>query len=142
MRSMSGQKGSVLMVCVVILLLATMFALSANSSSVANLRIVGNNQALKTLEYNAAQAIETVLSSLSAFQTPAIQTLTINGQAVTVTAPNCVFVSPAEGYSALNPLSPEDTQWELQATAADPVSGTSVVMNQGVKIRLNGGYCS
>ena len=142
MRSMSGQKGSVLLVCVVILLLATMFALSANSSSVANLRIVGNSQALKNLEYGAAQAVERVISSLSTFQSPINQTISVNGQPVAVTAPACTAAAPAEGYSALNPLSPEDTHWELQVSATETVSGASVSMIQGVKIRLNAGYCS
>jgi Tfp pilus assembly protein PilX len=141
MQSPSRQKGSVLIVCMVLLLLATMFALSSSSSAVANLKVVGNSQALQALEYNAAQAIERVISLLSTFQTPSNETVTVNGQPVAVTAATCVASAPSEGYSALNPLSPEDTHWELQASAADPVSGANMAMRQGLKIRMNPGYC-
>ena len=101
MQSPSRQKGSVLIVCMVILLLATMFALSSNNSAVSNLKIVGNSQALKTLEYSATEAIERVISSLSTFQMPSSQTVTVNGQPVAVTAATCIASAPSEGYSAL-----------------------------------------
>ena len=141
MHSPSRQKGSVLIVCMVMLLLATMFALSSSSSAVSNLKVVGNSQALQALEYDAVQAIERVISALSTFQTPSNQTVTVNGQPVGVTAAACIASAPSEGYSALNPLSPEDTHWEVQATAADPVSAANMTMKQGVKIRMNPGYC-
>ncbi len=101
----------------VILLLATMFALSSNNSAVSNLKIVGNSQALKTLEYGATEAIERVISSIYTFETPRDQPeIDVNGRLVAVTAATCVASAPSEGYSALDPLSPEDTHWELKAT--------------------------
>ena len=103
---------------------------------------MGNSQALKTLEYGATEAIERVISSLSTFQTPSDQTeIDVNGRLVAVTAATCVASPPSEGYSALDPLSPEDTHWELQASAADPVSGGRIAMKQGVKIRMTPGSC-
>jgi len=142
MHSPSRQKGGILIVCMVMLLIATMFALSSSSSAVADLKVVGNSQALKMLEFDALQAIEKAISSLSTFQAPGGQTVTVNGQPVAVTAASCIASAPSEGYSALNPLSPEDTHWELQVTATDPVSASSVAMRQGIKIRMNPGYCS
>ena len=141
MRTIRRQQGSVLVVCLVMLVLVTLFALTSLNSSVVNLKIVGNSQSLKSLENSTLQAIEQVLGALASFQAPAAQTLTVNDYSVAVTAPTCVGSGPAEGYSALSSLAPEETFWELQASATDPVTGASVVMNQGVKIRLNAGWC-
>jgi hypothetical protein len=141
MKTIQRQQGSVLVVALVLLVLVTMFALTSVNGSVVNLKIVGNSQALKSLETSTHQAIEQVIGALASFQAPAPQTLTVNGYSVAVTAPACVASGPADGYSALSSVSPEETFWEMQATATDPVSGASVVMNQGVKIRLNAGWC-
>jgi len=135
------QQGSVLVVCLIMLVLLTMFALTSINSSVVNLKIVGNSQSLKSLENSALQAIEQVISDLASFQTPAAQTVTVNGYSIAVTAPACILTAPAEGYSALSALSPEDTHWELQAAATDHVTSATVGMSQGVKIRLNAGSC-
>jgi Tfp pilus assembly protein PilX len=135
------QEGSVLVVCLVMLVLVTLFGLSSVNSSVVNLKIIGNSQSLKSLESSTLQAIEQVIGSLASFQTPAAHTVTVNAYSITFTAPTCLASSPAEGYSALSAVSPEDTYWELQAAATDPVTGANVAMSQGVKIRLNAGLC-
>lgn len=141
MKPVRSQRGSVLVVCLVMLVLVTLFALSSVASSVVNLRIVGNSQSLKALEYSAVQAIEQVVSTLATFQSPSDQTVMVNGQPVAITAAACLTAVPASGYSALYALSPEDTHWELQASATDPVTGANVAMTQGVKVRLNAGWC-
>ena len=142
MRSVGRQQGSVLVVCLVMLVLVTLFGLTAVNSIVVNLKIVGNSQSSKSLESSTLQAIEQVISSLASFQTPVAQTLTVDNYSVAVTAPTCLSAAPAAGYSALSALSPDDTYWELQAAATDPSSGASVAMSQGVKIRLNAGSCT
>jgi Tfp pilus assembly protein PilX len=131
----------VLVVCLVLLVLVTLFSLTSVNSSVVNLKIIGNSQSLKSLESSTLQAIEQVIGNPGSFQTPAAQTVTVNGYLIAVASPICLGSSPAEGYSALSALSPEDTYWELQAAANDPASGASVVMKQGVKIRLTTGSC-
>jgi hypothetical protein len=123
------------------LVLVTLFALSSVNSSVVNLKIVGNSQSLKSLESSAIQALEQVIGTVASFQAPAAQTLTVNGYAVTVSAPTCLATDLAEGYSALSEVSPNDTYWEVQASATDPVTGARVAMSQGVKIRLSAGAC-
>jgi Tfp pilus assembly protein PilX len=135
------QEGSVLVVCLVMLVLVTLFALSSVNSSIVNLKIVGNSQSLKSLESSASQALEQVIGTLASFQTPAAQTVTVNGYAVTVNAPVCIGSELAEGYSALSELSPNDTHWDVQATATDPLTGARVSMSQGIKIRLSAGAC-
>ena len=141
MRSIGRQRGSVLIVCLVMLVLVTLFALTSVNSSVVNLKIIGNSQSLKSLESSTLQAIEQVIGSLASFQAPAAQTVTVNNYSIAVTAPTCLASAPAEGYSALSAVSPDDTYWELQATATDPASAATVAMSQGVKIRLNAGSC-
>lgn len=141
MRSIGRQQGSVLVVCLVMLVLVTLFALTSINSSVINLKIIGNSQSLKSLESSTLQAIEQVIGTLASFQAPAAQTVTVNNYSIAVTAPTCLAFAPADGYSALSALSPDDTYWELQAAATDPASGASVAMSQGVKIRLNAGSC-
>jgi Tfp pilus assembly protein PilX len=140
-RSFGRQQGSVLVVCLVILVLVTLFGLAAVNSSVVNLKIIGNSQSLKSLESSTLQAIEQVIGTLASFQTPAAQTVTVNDHSIAVTAPTCLAAAPADGYSALSALSPDDTYWEFQAAATDPSSSASVAMSQGVKIRLNAGSC-
>ena len=141
MNDFQRQRGSVLVVSLVILVVMTLLVLSSARSSVANLSIVGNSQARKSLESSALQAIEQVIGNVANFETPTTQTLTVNNYAVTVTAPTCLSRAPASGYSALFALSPDDTNWEFQANATDPATGASVVMRQGVKVRLNAGSC-
>ena len=141
MKSVNRQRGSVLIVSLVILVVLTLLVLSSTGSSVTNLVIVGNSQARKSLESSTLQAIEQVIGNVANFQTPATQTLTVNNYAVTVTAPSCLSNVTANGYSALYALSPDDTNWEFQASATDPATGASVVMRQGVKVRLNAGSC-
>jgi len=140
-RTFRKQQGSVLVVCLVMLVVITMFALSSVSSSVVNLKVIGNSQALKSLETSTVQAMEQVISSLTNFQTPAAQTLTVNNYSVAVTAPVCLGSAPADGYSALSSVSPDETYWDLQASATDPATGATVQISQGVRIRMNAGSC-
>ena len=135
------QQGSVLVTCLVMLVVITMFGLSSVNSSVINLQVIGNSQSLKSLEASAMQAMEQVIGSLASFQAPAAQTVTVNNYSVAITAATCLGSAPAAGYSALSTVSPEETYWELQGTATDPATGASVQMSQGVRIRLNAGSC-
>ena len=141
MKTPRRQQGSVLVICLVMLVVITMFGLSSVSSSVVNLKVIGNTQSLKSLETSTVQALEQVIGSLASFQAPAAQTLTVNDYSIAVTAPVCLGSGPAAGYSALSSVSPEETYWELQATATDPATGASVQMSQGVRIRMNAGSC-
>lgn len=141
MRSIGRQQGSVLIVCLVMLALVTLFGLTALNSSVINLKIIGNSQSLKSLESTTLQAMEQVIGTLANFQTPVAQTVALNNYSIAFTAPTCLAATPADGYSALSALSPEDTYWDVQAAATDPASGASVAMNQGVRIRLTAGSC-
>jgi Tfp pilus assembly protein PilX len=143
MTSIRAQRGATLIVSLIMLVVLTLFAVSAINLSSINLRIVGNMQAQKTMELVAQDAIERVLSSASYFGPgAAAQNFSINGFPVNVTAPECVRSVPATGYSATSGISPEDNDWELMASVADPLTGAALNLHQGVRIRMLAGNCT
>ena len=60
---------------------------------------------------------------------------------ITVYRPRCTYTVPEEGTSALNPLVPESTNWEVRATATDALTGGSVDVTQGIRMRLLADNC-
>ena len=147
------QAGATLLVVLVMLVMITLFVLSMIRLSNTNLRVVGNMQAQRALASSAIQSIETNLSSITFFSdainstgiwptgTTTI-TSTINGYTITTTRPTCIYSLPATGYSAISQISPEDTDWEFQASSTDPLTGATTTVVQGVKIRLPAGNCT
>jgi Tfp pilus assembly protein PilX len=142
MNSRRQQQGAVLIVSLIMLVVLTLFAVSGINLSSVNLKIVGNMQAQKRMEMAAQNAIEQMLSSATYFNlTPAAQTVNVDGYNVSVAAPVCTQTAPATGYSATSGISPEDNDWELVATVSDALSGASVTIHQGVRIRMLAGNC-
>jgi len=142
------QTGATLIVSLMMLVILTLFAMSAINSSSVNLQIIGNMQILKKVEDAAQNAIEQAISSIStinaAIANPnaAASSVTENGVNVSVSTPQCTGSAPATDYSALSKIVPEDSVWELSAAASDPNSGAAVVIHQGVKVRLTAGSCT
>lgn len=145
------QRGATLLVSLVMLVVLTLFAVSGFNLSSVNLRIVANFQQQKEIEAAAQQAIEQLISTSSAFSlTPAASTVCVNGAAgtclgghnVSLTAPVCNYAITARGYTKkIGELTPEDTDWEVRASATDAVTGANAVVVQGVRIRLLAGNC-
>jgi len=75
------------------------------------------------------------------FETPAAQTITVNGITVAVAAPSCQGVSTSRGYTAVGEVTIYDTNWQVTATATDPLTGAQSVLTQGVRIRLPNNFC-
>jgi hypothetical protein len=148
------QRGATLIVSLIMLVVLTLFAVSAINLSSINLRIVGNMQAQKTMELVAQDAIERVLSSASNFGPGTTkQSFPISGFDVTVfdpeddpdipvNGPRCVHSVPATGYSATSGISPEDNDWHLVASVADNLTGAKLRLHQGVRIRMLAGNCA
>ena len=147
-----SQRGATLLVVLVMLVMITLFVLSMIRLSGTNLKVIGNMQAQRALESSAQQAIETSISTASFFEDTATNTgqwlaginsvpLTVNGYTVVINRPTCVLTQPATGYSAVSGISPEDTNWEVAASATDPVTGAQTSIVQGVKMRLPAGNC-
>jgi len=143
------QTGATLIVSLMMLVILTLFAMSAINSSSVNLQIVGNMQILKKVEDAAQNAIEDGISSIATINiaianpnAPASILPPVNGVNVTLSTPQCTGSAPATDYSALSKIVPEDSVWELSAAASDPNSGAAVVIHQGVKVRLTAGSCT
>lgn len=147
-----GQSGATLVVSLVLLVVLTLLVISTLSASNTNLRVVGNMQAQRQLEAIAQKAIEDRITSYAFFRDAIEDTGVWAGGAasisfvedacnVTVFRPVCLHAEPESGTSALNPIVPEETAWSVRAVATDPVSGGSVDVTQGVRMRLLAGNC-
>jgi Tfp pilus assembly protein PilX len=152
MNTRRPQRGATLVISLILLVTLTLFVLSTMYGANTNLRVVGNMQAQRQLEATAQKGIEDRISSLTFFEdaigstgvwpgTTSTVTAVENGYTATFHRPKCVWGEPEEGNSALNPLVPEQTIWEVRATAADPVTGGNVDVTQGVRMRMLAGNC-
>jgi Tfp pilus assembly protein PilX len=72
------QRGATLLISLVMLVLLTLFAISAINLSSTNLSIVGNMQARMEAQAAGMQAIEQVMSSAANFLTPAEQYIDVD----------------------------------------------------------------
>ena len=140
------QRGMTLVVGLIMLLVITLFVVSAIRLSTANLRTVGNMQARNEAAAASQRAIEDMLSSTAAFTEPTLidptspVTVTVNktNYSVARATPVCVKTEPVTGNSYDNSgLALQDTYWDLQATATNNQSGASVTTHQGVRVRLS-----
>lgn len=136
------QRGATLLVSLIMLLVITLFAVTGLNLSNVTLRIAGNAQEQRIVEASIQEAIEQVLSNSTLFATGGVaQTATINGHAVTVSAPVCNYSVTMPGYSETISSAPEATFWTFQVTASDPLFGTTMTINQGVRVPMLAGNC-
>lgn len=143
MNTYKRQRGVVLFLSLVMLVMMTLFAVSSVNLGTVNLRIVGNMQAMKTMDADAQDAIEQVISNMNNFGLSAAATTinTTNGT-VDVSAPDCIDSRTATGYSAVvGSIIPEDNVWEVSAAITDSVTGAVSTVHQGVEIRMLAGNC-
>ena len=143
MKLIKKQSGAVLFVSLILLVMMTLFAVSSINMSTINLKIVGNMQAIKTMDANAQDAIEQILSDMDQFSlTPSASTIVSSISSVTVLAPACIDSRTATGYSAVvGNIIPEDNTWEITAQVTDSVTGATSNIHQGVEIRMLAGNC-
>jgi hypothetical protein len=146
------QRGATLVVSLILLIVLTMLVMATLTASNTNLRVVGNMQAQRQLEAVAQKAIEDRITTLSFFKDAVDNTgvwpagkdsiqFDDHGYVVTLFRPRCTYTIPEEGTSALNPLVPESTAWEVHATASDPITRGSVDVAQGVRMRMLADNC-
>ena len=141
-RALRAQRGATLVVVLIMLVILTLFGISAVNLSNSNLRVIGNLQARKQTEAIALQTAEQVMSSMASFNVPTPATsVTINGYKRDVSQRVCQFASAASGYSAIQPIVPEDTQWDFHVTVTDSFSNARVKVWQGTRIRMLAGNC-
>ncbi len=140
------QRGTVLLIALVFLVVLTLLAISGVGTGVVSLRLAHNAQLVLESQSSAQQQIETVLNSSANFYPTVAAAATaqvdvngdgLNDVTVNTDRPRCLNIRPAPGYSyAFAASAPKDTVWDVVARATDSVFGTSVTVRQGVKIRL------
>lgn len=141
------QRGTVLLIALVFLVVLTLLAISGVGTGVVSLRLAHNAQLVLESQSSAQQQIEGVLNSSANFYPTVIAAapsidVDVNGDGVNDVKvnrarPRCLSIRPAPGYSyAFAASAPKDTVWDVVAVATDAVFGTSVTVRQGVKIRL------
>lgn len=144
-----AQRGAILIVGLIMLLLITLMVGSAFTLSGTNLKAVGNMQFRDEAIAAANTGIEQVLSS--AFTSaPTAESINVdinndgtNDYLVAIATPTCLRESIA-GASApssvsLSGLSSStwNTVWSLDSTVTDAVSGTAVHVRSGVRVLLS-----
>ena len=146
--ALARQRGLTMFFALIMLLLLTLFAVSASQLLGGNLRITSNMASQKAAEGAAQQGLERMISNLANFITPPTAATTFNipnGSdekfTVTVQGPQCIAELPAAGYSLTYTLAPLRTQWELRANTKDPTLGGTAEVHQGVSILMPAGSC-
>lgn len=141
--SLERQRGAVLVIALVMLVVLTLFVISSTHIASGNLRIVGNMQSKLNVEAVSQEALEQVISDIAPFYSPSslVAVTAPSGMTVTVGNRSCVRATPAHGYSAVSGMSPEDTFWDVPITVTDSITGAATATAQGVRIRLPAGNC-
>ena len=151
MRSINQQRGSTLLVGMIMLVLLTLLAVSAIESTTSSLQIVGNAQFREEATAAAQEAIENVISNTTFTTTiPAQQNIDINQDSIAdynVTfspAPSCTSYKavdtatesslPKDCYGSPGTTLCYRTTWDVAALVNDINTGANVVIHQGVKI--------
>lgn len=147
MKPLAIQRGSTLLVSLIMLMLLTLMAISAIESSTSSIQVVGNAQFRAEATAAAQQAIENVISSTAFTSTaPSAQTINVNKSDYTVSflpAPTCSQYKavdtttetglPSVCYSSVGAQCYR-TFWDINAVVDDATTGTKISVHQGVKI--------
>lgn len=155
--SRHSQRGTTLLVGLVMLMLLTLVAVSAISSTTTSVQMTGNAQFREEALGAGQKGIENVIST-GDFRTipPLPQTIKVNGVSdYTVTfepPPQCVSFKPVDPTDPTTPMECASsignicfwTLWDIRAVVTAADTGASVAMHQGVRTiaGLNAGVAS
>jgi Tfp pilus assembly protein PilX len=165
-RRSARQRGATLLVALIMLVLLTLFAVSAIRTGNIGLKIVGNQQTQKSMEASAQQAIEQVLSNLGNFDPATVvaptatvaQRICVNGSPPVITSSpsttactsgtpvdispaRCISSTRSQYDSLTQPMATFDNVWEFTATVTDSLTGAKAVYHQGIKMRMLANSC-
>lgn len=149
MRLSSRERGSALLVGLIMLVLLTLIAVSAIESTTSSIQVVGNAQFREEATAAAQQAIENVMSNTNfTTATPQPQNIDVNNDGttdytVTFTRPSCFKYKavdtttetglPKDCYGSTGNLCYR-TYWDITAVVNDATTGAKVTLHQGVKL--------
>lgn len=127
------QRGATLIITLVMLVLLTMFAVSAITLSASTSKVVGNMQAKKTVDAIAQRVIDQVISE-GLFgdkrAVPVTPSWTPAGMTIQVTERHCKAFSP----QLLDPQLGTST-WEFDVCIRDSFTGAKSYIRQGVAVK-------
>ncbi|MDH4235161.1 MAG: PilX N-terminal domain-containing pilus assembly protein [Gallionella sp.] len=155
MKAFKQQRGSTLLVALIMLVLLTLIAVSAMKSTTSSIQVVGNAQFREEAKAAAQKAIELVLSDDSSTNFRNIpvgntlpeQRIDVNADGtadytVTFARPSCLSSAAViPGQQGIPPVCAAQgglavcfwTRWDIRAVVSDVNTGASVVLHQGVK---------
>ena len=127
------QRGATLIITLVMLVLLTMFAVSAVTLSASTSKVVGNVQAKKTTDAIAQRVVDQVISE-GLFgdkrQVPVTPSWTPAGMTIQVTERHCKAFTP----QLLDPQLGTAT-WEFDVCIRDSFTGAKSYLRQGVAVK-------
>jgi hypothetical protein len=130
---MKSQSGATLVITLIMLVLLTLFAVSAVSLSASTSKVVGNMQAKKTTDALAQRVIEQVISE-GLFgdkrNVPVVPAWTPAGMTINVTPRHCKAFTPQL-------LDPQlgTAIWEFDVWVCDSFTGSKSYIRQGVGVK-------
>jgi Tfp pilus assembly protein PilX len=145
------QRGATLIVAMIMLVLISLVVINAFTLSSSNLRTATNLKANSEVIAAANDAIEQVISS-NFYVNPQAQTFYINlnndgttNYTVNVQTPTCIravvavagAASDVELGTSLSSGSTYFTDWDIDASVTDAVTGGSVRIRQGVRVMMS-----
>lgn len=148
------QRGAVLIVALIMLLVMTTLGVSTITSTNISLQLVQNQQRQQEASQAAQNSINYLLSDLDYYVnnstyldgngdfTLSFPSNVSNGMTVTVNGLQCLLQTTPAGCSLVNPTPchPE-YYWEADVSVSDSVSGASSNIIEGFKFRYLEGYC-
>lgn len=142
------QRGAVLVVSLLILLVMTVLVVASVNTGTINLRITDNVRARFDARAIAQHGVDLVLSDVDNFSDspPTSVNVDLDGDGTVdatvelTVSPDCVHSRPADGYSAIAQIAPDDNTWEFEARYTAP-DGAQATIRQGVQIRMTAGSC-
>lgn len=170
-RGSGAERGMTLLIALIMMLVMTLFVVAMVRIGNTNSKIVANMRAQKSVDAEAQQQIEIAISQFKFFDdviqgagswsdddtaymsaadlwTTYKPTAASAGTAsatqsddLKIYRPQCVHFEAASGYSALSGVAPQDTYWDIKATASDSKTGASTEIHQGIQMRIPAGNC-
>lgn len=143
MKPMSKQRGATLLVSLVMLVVLTLFVLSAINLTNVNLRIVGNMQIHKEIQAAAQMGIEKIIAvPLTTATTEPDVPVDINNDGKTdytaKVSKKCIGMKISKGTDPTVLI--YDSTWDVRSEVNDTRTGAKTVVHQGVSV-LAGGAC-
>ncbi|MBG9387507.1 hypothetical protein I5803_05730 [Caenimonas sp. DR4.4] len=146
----SAQRGATLIIGLIMIVLITLIVVNAFTLSSSNMKSVGNMQARDESLAAANEALELVTSSAFT-DSPVAQAINVDlnkdgttDYSVDIAQPVCARAtasttggpSDVELGAALTSSAKWNTEWDLQATVSDALTGAKVIVRQGVRVLL------